>query len=188
VTWLAPFVFGIWLGRQDLRHRRLRRRLVGLGAATAVAAFIFSKAAISMIEARVWIDSPFYLLTSGAHGQMPLWLIGGTGAAVFVLGVALIAADAFPRLTWPLAATGQLALTVYVGHLLVIHAASGLARSESLRGALVLVAFFTLTFVAGATAWRATLGRGPLEWALTPPARLRWPLARRSEARSLVGD
>jgi hypothetical protein len=58
------------------------------------------------------------LLTDEPHSQMPLWLLGSIGSACAVLGGMLLLADRLPRATWPLAVTGQLALTVfYVGHL-----------------------------------------------------------------------
>ncbi len=53
---------------------------------------------------------------------MPLWMLGSIGSSCAVLGGMLLLADWLPRATWPLAATGQLALTVYVGHLLLLAA------------------------------------------------------------------
>jgi len=81
----------------------------------------------------------------------------------------LLLADRLPRATWPLAATGQLALTVYVGHLLLLDAHPELVEREAVPAASVSVAAFMLLAAAACTLWRAFLPRGPLEAALAAP-------------------
>lgn len=169
ITWLAPFAFGIWLGRRDLRSLRVRARLAVGGTATALGALVAARLLVGTLGPPTAAGDPLHLATSAAHGQMPLWLIGGTGAAAAVLGVSLIVADLAPRTSWPLVATGQLALTVYVAHLLALHAAPALLTSDRLVEAAVLLAAFAVVLATGATAWRATFDRGPLELALHAP-------------------
>jgi hypothetical protein len=109
------------------------------------------------------------LLTDEPHSQMPLWLLGSIGSACAVLGGMLLLADRLPRATWPLAATGQLALTVYVGHLLLLAAHPVLVEREAVPAASFSVAAFMLLAAAACTLWRAVLPRGPLEAALAAP-------------------
>ncbi len=179
VTWLAPFLVGMWIGRRDLRSSTLRRRMVGIGAVTAVAAFTTSRMALASLGGPVTEQDPGYLLMSAAHSQMWLWLIGGMGAATCVFGVSLLVADAAPRASWPLAAAGQLALTLYVAHLLALHAGSGWLVADDVPGALVVLVLGSVVAVVAAWAWRRRFRSGPLEFFLHVP----WRLAQRQAGR-----
>ncbi|MGC5614975.1 DUF418 domain-containing protein [Georgenia sp. Z1491] len=172
VTWLAPFLFGMWLGRRDLGDRPTQWRLAAWGLGITVGA-----AVVSALGAAAFYDPdgepfPGLLVTSAAHGQMPLWLVGSAASAVAVVGVALLLGDELAR-PWarPLVATGQLALTIYVGHLLVLAALRPLPHT--LTQGYALSALIVVGAVAGATAWRIGIGRGPLESLLRPPRRRR---------------
>lgn len=171
ITWLAPFLFGLWLGRRDLRSPVVRRRLLVVGTAVAVAVTVISRGLRAALglgdEPTGWSQ----LALDTAHSQMPLWLIGSTAIAAVVLGVSLHLADAAPRLARPLVHTGQLALTAYVGHLLALHAAPGLLTADRVGPALVILLAFVAVSVVVATLWRAVLPRGPLEAVLHLP---RW--------------
>jgi peptidoglycan/LPS O-acetylase OafA/YrhL len=111
----------------------------------------------------------YYLLTDTPHDQMPLWMLGAIGSACAVLGGMLLLADWLPRATWPLVATGQLALTVYVGHLLLLDALLELLKHEAVPEAFLSVGVFMLLVGAACTLWRTVLPRGPLEAALATP-------------------
>ena len=169
ITWGAPLLFGMWLGHLDLRSAVMRRRMIIGGGAVTLAAFLLPRALVATFGAPTSYGDARFLYTSSGHGQMPMWLVGGTAAAVALLGLALYAGDRAPRLTWPLAAAGQLALTVYVGHLLVLHAAPQIATSERLSRAVVILAGFTAVILLFATLWRRSFARGPLELALHAP-------------------
>ena len=168
ITWAAPFLFGMWLGRLDLRSTAVRRRLVLIGAGVGLVAFVVPRALVATFGAPTSYSDPRFLYTSSAHGQMPLWLVGGTAVAVALLGAALIAGDRAPAFTWPLAATGQLALTVYVGHLVLLHAFPTWTISDRVPGALAILAVLTVVILLGATFWRRRFDRGPLEYTLHP--------------------
>jgi uncharacterized membrane protein len=172
VTWVAPLLVGLWLGRRDLAAPAVRLGLLFLGLVVAVAA----------ASAADWLTAAFseafeepggpgfaYLLTDAPHGQMPLWMLGAIGSGCAVLGGMLLLADWLPRATWPLVATGQLALTVYVGHLLLLDALSELLKHESVPAASLTVGAFMVLVGAACTLWRAVLPRGPLEAALATP-------------------
>lgn len=176
VVWSAPVLFGVWLGRRDLRARAVRAWLVGGGVAAAAVVYGTSLA----LEA--WLGSPAeepawgQLILGEAHSQMPVWLIGATAVATAIVGLTLVLADRLPRLLWPLTATGQLAFTVYVGHLFVLAWAPQLLSRDTVAGAAVSVARFALITAVLAMAWRAVFARGPLELVL----RLPWTLRRGS--------
>jgi hypothetical protein len=189
VTWAAPLLVGLWVGRRDLTASPVRWWLLVLGLAVAVTTAL----------AADWLAAAFGepsqepgeagfadLLTDKPHSQMPLWMLGSIGSACAVLGGMLLLADRLPRATWPLAATGQLALTIYVGHLLLLDAYPELVRRETVPEASFTVGAFMLLTAATCTLWRAVLPRGPLEAALAAPwwiiERLFQPVVRRLAA------
>lgn len=169
VTWSGPVLFGVWLGRRDLRARATRWIMVAGGATLALGALVVS----AVLGA--WAGDPAaepswrQLVTADAHSQMPLWLAQATGVATAVLGASLLVVDRLPRLSWPLVATGQLAFTVYVGHLLLLAFWPELLRRDTVEDAVPTVAAFVVATAALCTAWRAVLSRGPLEAVLRLP-------------------
>jgi uncharacterized membrane protein YeiB len=170
VTWAPPLLAGMWIGRRDLRAPDVQRRLVLTGAATAAAAYAGAWALGDLFGTSVFYDDvPSVLLTAEGHTEMPLSLIGATAVAVTVLGAASRVAVRLPRLTWPLVATGQLALSIYVGHLLVLHVAPELLVRPDVGGAAFTVARFAVVTLAVSTLWRTVASRGPLEAALHAP-------------------
>jgi uncharacterized membrane protein YeiB len=160
LVWVVPFLAGMWLGRQDLRSRQVQQRLMVLGGAAAVIAFVTAQASAALLGAEA--DSGWHrLLTGAAHGQMPLWLVSSVGSAAFVIGALLWS---WPRISgWalPLAHVGQLAFTLYVAHFFVIAAMGGRIESR-LVGAPVTLALI-IVFTAAATLWVRRWGVGPLE-------------------------
>lgn len=166
ITWAPPVLVGVLIGRADLRRRGVQAALAAAGVVTATAAYGASELARATSAAAA--DSA-YLLAEG-HTGAPLNVLGATGVAVAVLGLCLLAGTAFPRLVWPLAAVGQMALTVYVGHLLVLHAVPDwLEARGAVEDAVRKVGRFYLVTVLACVAWRARLERGPLEWLLAVP-------------------
>ncbi|MFO7960119.1 MAG: DUF418 domain-containing protein [Nitriliruptoraceae bacterium] len=191
ITWVAPFLLGIWLGRQDLRSREVARRLLGVGAIVAATALVTARGLIALLGPPIIGGDVRSLATSAAHSQMPLWLIGGTGAAVMVLGASLLLADALPRITWPVRALGQLALTAYVAHLLALHLGGEQLTSGELWEAVRLLLGFVVVLAAVATTWLARFSRGPLEQVLhvawvAPGGRARAPAGTRTPSGSVA--
>lgn len=180
ITWIAPFLFGMWLARQGLHRKVLTPRMIGGGVLAAVLAFALSygleaafvDGAIALGWDRILIRSP--------HSQMPAWLVGATGSAVAVLGVSLVIARVVPRLSYPLVAMGRLALSFYVGHLLALHYwRAELTASDPVEAFMIVLAM-TGAAAAVSAMWLRVFSRGPLEGLLARPWRLQdLPAARR---------
>jgi hypothetical protein len=99
------------------------------------------------------------------HGKMPAWVIGATGWSLAVLGGCLLAFARWPRLLYPVACAGQLALTFYVLQALGLRwwYTEEWSKRYSYTGQLVACFLFFGVFVVLATIWRRLLSRGPLE-------------------------
>ncbi len=98
-------------------------------------------------------------------------LLSGPYPLITWLAPFLFIADAFPRATRPLVVTGQLALTVYVGHLLVLHSAPDASTADEVIPAIGILGVFALASLVVSSLWRRRFRQGPLELLLHLPWR-----------------
>lgn len=161
VTWVVPFLAGLWLGRTDLRDRRSLRRLVVVGGIGAVVSFVVAQVTRAGIGADADVGVA-RLVTGAAHGQMPLWLISSVGGALAVIAAALLWWPRFSRYAAPLVPVGRWALSLYVLHVLllaVVRAPQGFSLPEGIVVSVLMVtAFCVLVPVL-----ESKFGVGPLE-------------------------
>lgn len=175
VTWIPVLLVGMWLTTLDLAAGRVRWALVTGGVATLAITRWTGVTMADVLDADVTRRAWGFGWSVTGHSEMPLAVLGAVGFAVAVVGLALLLADAVPRLLHPLAALGRLALTVYVGHLVVYDVFPGLFPATTVAQGITHVAWFGVATAAGATLWLAVLPRGPLEavvrapWALIAP-------------------
>lgn len=163
VVWVAPLLWGLWLGRQDLRSPRLRQRLVWIGGALALMAIAASELLFAgWGEPRTPADWRF-VFADTAHSQMPLWMIGSIGSAFAALGLTLMVAERWPRLVHGGAMLGQMALTIYVLHVLSLWLFGPWLRHDEVVPALASVAVFVGLAALYAVLWRRSHDRGPIE-------------------------
>ncbi|MEX5720105.1 heparan-alpha-glucosaminide N-acetyltransferase domain-containing protein [Geodermatophilus maliterrae] len=173
-VWLAFVLVGLAVGRLDLGAARVRAGLVAAGSAAAVLGYLggwLSTRELAPGERPAGIEAgfgssgewdPAWFAGAQPHSSTPFEVVGSGGFAVAVIGVCLVLADLLPRLTYPLASVGALALSVYTAQIVAIRVVE--AESSADWGQWVR---FSLTAVLLATAWRLRLGRGPLERLLT---------------------
>ncbi len=192
LAWLAYLCAGLAIGRLDLTRRRVAATLAGAGvllavSASAVSSFLVDRYAL----AAIWAAQPgsglteretasqlafggdgttvtstwWWLAVDLPHTATTLDLLDTTGVAMAVIGLMLLAGlatrPALRRLAIafqaPLAAAGAMTLTFYTAHIMFINSAYD--TFDAMTGFLVQV---TAALLVG-LAWRATVGRGPLE-------------------------
>lgn len=172
IVWTAPLAIGVWIGRRDLRSAEIVRTLTVAGAAAAATGFVLSDALVARFGDAASTTDWRRLYVVEPHNEMPLWILTSTGIAVMVIGLCMLLARRAPRIVWPLVALGQLALTTYVLHLVVLDLwPQWLVARDSHVAAWGSVARFTVVALLLATAYRAFATRGPFEQLL----RFRWP-------------
>ena len=180
--WWAFVLVGLAIGRLDLFARRVRAILFLAGAAAAVAGYALGWLSTQLLANGVAVSEPAdayermpgwteesigqweWAWLSGAqpHTGTPFWLLASAGVATAVIAACLVAADASPRLTYPVASVGAMALTAYSLHIVVL----GLFPPDGSFGGLIWVLFIAGAIVFAVT-WRLLVGRGPLERLLT---------------------
>lgn len=144
LIWPAYLFAGLAIGRLRLNRGSTALNLIGVGAVLAGAGYLVGRLVMPGVASRILEELPMqerYLrgeLLTGTH-QVPLvtdagWfglvtphqgstvdLVHTIGCAMLVLGVCLLLAD---RLRWvlaPLIGAGAMPLSLYVGHLIILH-------------------------------------------------------------------
>ncbi|MGB7981776.1 MAG: heparan-alpha-glucosaminide N-acetyltransferase domain-containing protein [Candidatus Nanopelagicales bacterium] len=168
--WIAFYLFGMWLGRTDLRDRAWRATLTLRAAVVVVvtetAAWIVLGPKGGSLE-RVEDTSWRWLFSVEPIPPLPMYLAAGAGTAVLVIVGSIWLTEHLPgRVTEPLVATGQLALSIYVAHVLVgmvILDTFGRLENQSLTWAVTTSLVFSVAAIGFSWAWRRRFARGPLE-------------------------
>lgn len=176
VVWAAPFLAGMLLGRADLRNRALHKRLVLWGAVAAVGGNLLSRLLTASLGEPTTGMGWDHLVSAADHSQMPLWLVSGTGSALFVLGICLLAEKTIARRLGAITAAGRLALTIYVGHLLALAAIVRPEPHYLYEGVFITIAL-SLAAVVFADMWTSRYRTGPLEYLLHRPGSKKRPSA-----------
>ncbi len=161
--WFALYVYGLILGRMELRDPAVRGRLAF--AAAIVGAFVV---AISKTWAPALVSSfrPAHLLMIDATPPTPFFIELGACVATLMIVGSIEVANRAPRLVAPLVSTGQLALTLYIGHVVVgLGTLEEMGRLEGQTLPYSIGAAFVFFGVAviGSHLWRKRFARGPLE-------------------------
>ena len=156
--WMAYVLTGLAVGRLDLLRGDVRRGLVLAGAGLAVAGYIGGSLAFRAAAGAG--PEVLRLLSVEPHADSTFEVVGNTGVALGVLGLCLVVADRWPRVVYPVAATGALALSVYSVHIVAIAA---LGPQVVYQPDVATHVTFVVVALVVASGWRAWLGRGPLE-------------------------
>lgn len=169
--WTSLIFFGIWLGRQNVQAAHVRWRLFWLGLGLALGAQIGSIGLIYTFT-NVWpilgqADAEL-LFSTGSIPPMPLFLLSAGGVALAIIMSCVHLSELFTnsRIIRSLAATGQLALTWYIGHVVIglgVLTSLGLYQNQSLATALWLALGFFGLAVGCSVWWKKRFNNGPLE-------------------------
>ena len=177
LLWVTFVLVGLAVGRLDLAAPAVRRRLAGAGALAVVAGYgggwlstqlLAGGAPSAGPEAGFGAPGVFsvrWLTGAEPHSGTTFEVVGSTGFAVLVVVGCLLLAERLPAPVAPVAAVGALALTVYTVHIVAIRVLMDVAPDAAQGFGTWL--WFAVVALAGATAWRSAIGRGPLEWLLT---------------------
>lgn len=159
VSWIWLVYAGMLVGRLDLRSDRVAAWLLGGGVAVAAATYWLAAMARDALELGRWQP---WLATVG-HSDTPPEMLATLGVALAVAGACLLLGRHLRRLVWPGTAFGRLALTVYVGHIVVYSFAQPAFFNDTVAGGLQTTLWITVVGTVVAVAWLAVLPRGPLE-------------------------
>lgn len=162
VSWWWLVLAGLLLGRRDLGSTRTAGRLLVGGTVVGVATYVGVRALADVVDLGRWQP----LLSVEGHADTTLETLAAGAIATAVLAACLLVGQTLPR--WSLSpgvAFGRLALTIYVGHVLLYAAVPPLLRSATVAEGARTTLWLTVVSTVFAVAWLAWRPRGPLEGA-----------------------
>ncbi len=167
--WTAFLLVGMWLGRQDLRDDRLRRRVLLTSLVVAALAEGVSWGLIQTLVPGTPDSDLAALFGTEPMPPMPLYLLAGAGTAFVVITGSIALTERFAEARWirPIVSTGRLALTLYVAHVVVgmdTLEALGVLENQSPPFAIGSALVFCVISVVFAHTWKHRFAHGPLEW------------------------
>ena len=173
IPWCSYLLFGLWLGRQDLAEGAQRTRLF-------VTAFVLWLATESVFN---WFRHVFFapkdwgmsaeeiefLFSTEIIPPMPQYLLAAGSMAVMVIIACLVLSERYAgnRLLQALYRTGQMALTLYVLHVLLgmgLMEATGTLGGQSIGVSLLWSLGYCIFAVVFSVVWLRYFKQGPLEW------------------------
>ena len=172
--WTGLLFFGMWLGRRELREPRVARRYLVVAAALVVVTECLSWLLVRWAtrgEGAMPREDAVALFGTESMPPLPMFLLSAAATAVAVIAGSVRAGerwgDALP--VRALVATGQLAFTWYIAH--IIFGLGGVILLGLTEDQPVAAGFLTgLGFFAVATVlsllWRRRFRHGPLEWVM----------------------
>ncbi len=171
IPWAAFLLVGLWLGRRDLRDRGLRHRVIRWSIGIAVTAELVSWGLIAVLGHGMTgdeLEDVEAVFGSSPLPPAPLYMIAGGATAIAVIALCVGLADRMRDAPWlgPLVATGQLALTIYVAHVVLgmgTLEAIGRLTDQTLPFAFTSALVFVAIAIIFSTVWRKRFRRGPLE-------------------------
>ena len=186
ILWMVYLCVGMVIGRQVLTSRKLALQLLGWGSALAVAAWSLSifllgpagglqrlvEATPSMTEEEITTILTFgpeetvlmpnttgwWLTAVSPYSETSFTVVHNLGAAMAVLGLALLVTHGGGKVFSPFASIGAMTLTLYSAHCIIL-------MLEILDEDRPVVSLWIqiIAFMLFALMWRASMGKGPLE-------------------------
>lgn len=171
IPWLAFLFIGMAIGRLDMRNPQTRNRIFMLGAGVALVAEFVSWLLVKLLSSGTSLadqDIIVAIFGTAPMPPMPLYMLAGSGTAAAVIAASVALGEKYDDTLWlrSLVSTGQLALTIYVAHVLLgmgVLEAFGRLENQTLSFALFSAFAFFGSSILFAHLWRKWFARGPLE-------------------------
>lgn len=174
IPWASFILYGVWLGRQDLRDEFFVRK-----------AFRLSGMVFLMLQVCSWLMLGLYsdlpsedyesirlMFELTPMPPLPFYMLGGMAIGTFIITGSILLSDRYISKKWVhvIANTGRLALSIYILHVFLGMYIVFIIKWEESTGLLSLSAAFIYSLVFGLLAILASnwyLKRksvGPFEW------------------------
>lgn len=172
--WTAFMLFGLWLGKQDLRNTAFVKKSMWISLAVFSSIQLISYYSLSILSQGADANSQESLnivLGTEPMPPMPLYMLSGMAIATFVITGCILLGQRFENnvIIQSLNKTGQLALSFYVAHVVIgmglVEGYNGKALgSFSAQFSISYALLFSLACVLFAVLWLKYKKAGPLEW------------------------
>ncbi len=173
VPWSAFLILGMWLGRQDLRDKAIRSKLLQIFAVIWIATegiFGFLKFLLSnLLDIGLTPEDITFLFSTSIIPPLPQYILAAGSLACVVILLSLSLTERFSKTTWVgwVYKTGQMSLTLYVAHVIIgmgVLEAMGMLENQSIGISVFSSLVFCLVAVLFSVLWLSRFRSGPLEW------------------------
>lgn len=165
--WVCFFLLGMWLGRLDFRNKKLRDTMLITSIILSITIEMSSYVLIHLTSGTVGIEIAQYFFSTKPMPPNALYMLASSSTAIIVIVLCVNLSDMFRThiMTTTLISTGQLALTHYVGHFVVLIFLDmfGLLNDQTLLFATTSSLLFFVTAMVFSYFWRKVYERGPIE-------------------------
>jgi uncharacterized protein len=172
--WTGLLLLGVWFGRLDWFPTNVPRKAVLWGMVLLLSSTAFSKFLLHWfgVHPQQGFNQENATACFGLQSMppLPLFLLNTTGFALLVIGMSTLIAKRWKD-RWEvraLSATGRLALTWYVAHILLGLSGVivlGWTRASHLRALITALGFFSVAVIVS-VGWNRRFSNGPLEFIL----------------------
>ncbi|WBM73764.1 DUF418 domain-containing protein [Saprospira grandis] len=169
LPWTSFMLFGYWLGQQDLQNSKFVGRFLFGGGAVFLFIQLIALAGSHIVglEENGWST----ILATSPMPPYPLYMFNGISFAATLISICILIGQRFSTnlIVLLLNKLGQLALSVYVAHIVIGITAVELLWPNSLGTYSIVFSFtyalvFSLLAVAFSFFWLSYFKLGPLEW------------------------
>lgn len=171
--WVSFMLIGLWYGRHNLTDASIVRGLMWKGIICFIIVVCLSHLLLSIIGSYIPSESKELSLIVGLSPMppLPLYMMAGCSLSVVVISFCILIAERFRGsvLLSYMVRTGQLALTIYVAHVII---GMGLmfmydenaVGSYSIQFTMLYALGFSFLCVAFSNIWLSYFNLGPIEW------------------------
>nr|WP_315484667.1 DUF418 domain-containing protein [uncultured Undibacterium sp.] len=168
--WSAFLILGMALGRMPLSDSVFRKKVFWFGvSATAVLELLGLVLRTLTIHEGGVSPAVHYYFSTTPIPPLPLYFLSSSSSAIAIIALCVHAGESWKNTAWsrPLIYTGQMALTLYVAHIVVGMGsleALGRLTNQSLPFAVGSALLFCLVAIIFSFYWLSWFKQGPLEW------------------------
>lgn len=175
VPWAAFMLIGFWFGRQNLHDVRFIKKAFGVSLLIFILTNLISQISIAFLSEsnESTTRELAQMLGTSPMPPLPIYMVSGSSIAITIICACVLLARKFENtgVIKALAKTGQLALTVYVIHVVIGMGLPELVSEAkfgdySLNFSIIYALLFSLGCIVFAVVWLTYKKMGPLEWAL----------------------
>lgn len=163
-------MYGIWLGRQPLGNPSVTTKglIISIGVAVTTEALSKGMIRLSASFGEVSADDAAAVFGTEMMPPFPLYVLSASATATSVICGCVWVSNRFQDAAWltPLVRTGQMALTLYVAHVVIgmgTLESLGRLQDQSIQSVVVETIISCLIATLFAHLWLSRFRRGPLE-------------------------
>ncbi len=167
--WVGFLLWGMWLGRQRLGEHKTCWRFFTIAVCVAIGAKLTSLGLIASLSSFPFsAEDAAALFGTDLMPPFPLYVVSAAATATAMICLCVRLAESCSDARWltPFIHTGQLALSLYVAHVVIGMGAldaMGRLQSQSIPTVIAATIIFCVLATIASHVWRRRFDRGPLE-------------------------